>query len=156
MNTIPNKNSQASTERRVASHSSQVRRRPTHDLLKRRIAGSSATVWIGVFLTWLLILSGYRTPLMLGRATGVRQVYQLQELKAQRVSEIELLSKELSDLQGEIHALRSSLVRQEREVRRVLGYVRKDELVFDFSKSLVRPSPAASVAQTKRTLFKFF
>lgn len=93
---------------------------------------------------------------MLGRATGVRQVYQLQELKAQRVSEIELLSKELSDLQGEIHALRSSLVRQEREVRRVLGYVRKDELVFDFSKSLVRPSPAASVAQTKRTLFKFF
>lgn len=117
--------------------------------------------WACFFMTWAGLLTGLGAPkaksVSHSQGTGVVQILKLKNLKNQRQDEIKALESELLEVKAEILALKSSPVRQEREVRKVLGYVRKDELVFDFTKMSHRAhADAQTLAHQERKFFNFF
>ena len=97
-------------------------------------------VWLAIFGGWVLLLSGALSPWVGG--PGLLQLFRLRSLLGHHQGR-------LSEVEGQVLSLSSDQVRlernsatQQREIRRVLGYVRSDEMVFDFSAQL----PAQRVA----------
>ena len=86
-------------------------------------------IWFIFFSVWILILSGW-VPLF-GSAPGVRQVFQLQAHYNRREIELEELKAQRDDYDQLFLKLKRDQGVQEREIRRVLGYTRVDEMVFD-------------------------
>lgn len=94
-------------------------------------------VWGGFFLVWLLLLSGAFNRWTGG--PGLLQWYRIHGLvlkKQARLAEVEAVVMRLSTEQVR---LEKSPVAQRREVRRVLGYLAPDEILFDFSSDPVQP-----------------
>jgi cell division protein FtsB len=86
--------------------------------------------WLGFFLFWLLALTGMFHQF--AGSPGVVQYRDLNQLLHQTKQESIDLEFEMDRMRGVIQQLESNPVAQEREVRKVLGYVGDDEVVFDF------------------------
>lgn len=87
--------------------------------------------WLIVFGLWLLFLSGSLAGFL--STPGVLQASRLRSLLATKKLQNHQIQDELRKLQTESGLLEKNRFAQEREVRRVLGYVASDEIVFDFT-----------------------
>lgn len=98
--------------------------------------------WIGFFLVWALLISGLVENTF--HAPGIFQVVELKKLESERREKMVLLETEIAAMQSETENLQKSVALQEREIRKTLGYVAEDEILFDFS-AVARPkvSPGA-------------
>lgn len=88
-------------------------------------------LWIGLFSIWGLMLSGILTDVT--GTPGVLQALQLRDLLHTKKVQLERLEGDIGQSENEERLLTSDRRHQEMEVRRVLGYIRPGELVFDFS-----------------------
>jgi hypothetical protein len=91
-------------------------------------------VWLALFGAWLVLLSGILTPWIGG--PGIIQWWRLESLLSQRQERLSEVENQVLALSSEQVRLERSVATQQREIRRVLGYVRADEMVFDFSAEL--------------------
>lgn len=89
-------------------------------------------IWIALFLLWGVFLSGF--PKQFTGSPGIRQSVQLRTLLEDKKTRLEELERRIEQLSKQEKALKTNRVVQEREVRRVLGYVKPDEIVFEFPK----------------------
>ena len=86
--------------------------------------------WAGFFAIWALLLTG-----TLGfwlKSPGLKQWYAVSKSlseERQEIAEVEARSILLSHM---AHQLEFNSVAQEREIRKVLGYLGDQELVFEF------------------------
>lgn len=76
---------------------------------------------------WVFLLTGWWGP------PGIVQLLKLQRLSDQRKERLQVTREELLVARQEAANLESNPKAQVREIRRVLGYVSHDELIFDFS-----------------------
>ena len=86
-------------------------------------------VWIGLFALWALVLTGVFSQFT--STPGVWQAWQLERMVDNREEQLAQLEARTQQLERDRKLLETSPVAQEREARRVLGYVAPDELVFD-------------------------
>ncbi len=91
----------------------------------------TSKIWVVIFLTWALLLSGVFSPWM--GPPGLIQSLRLKNLLQSKHELAQHIESERDRLEGEFILLESNRVVQEHEIRRVLGYVAQDEIVFDFS-----------------------
>ncbi len=91
-------------------------------------------VWLALFGAWLILLSGILTPWIGG--PGLMQWWRLESLLSQRQERLTEVENQVLALSSEQVRLERSVATQQREIRRVLGYVRADEMIFDFSAEL--------------------
>ncbi len=94
-------------------------------------------VWIAVFGIWLVLLSG-----ILNRWTsspGMLQWWSISRLASARHETVAQIETRIMELSSEQTRLEKSPVAQRREIRRVLGYLASDEILFDFSADLIQP-----------------
>lgn len=88
-------------------------------------------VWLIVFGLWLFFLSGI--PAGITHAPGILQAIRLQRLLTTKETQVKKMEDEIHFLDAERIALEKSRITQEREIRRVLGYAARDEIIFDFA-----------------------
>ena len=90
-------------------------------------AVSPPKIWLMVFALWILFLSG------IIRSPGVIQAIRLNSLLDAKQTQIHGLEVQIAHMESEEGRLEKSRAEQEREIRKVLGYIASDEIVFDFS-----------------------
>ena len=91
-------------------------------------------LWLAIFSLWLFLLSGVFHGFF-GGSPGIFQWAQLRGLLSDRQTELEKAQLDIAKLDADSAALETDRAVQEREIRRVLGYTSKDEIIFDFSLS---------------------
>lgn len=91
-------------------------------------------VWIAVFGVWLFMLSGVTQHVGVG-SPGLVQFLRLNALLQDRQTQATELDAEVARLEEDAAALAKSRVVQEREIRKTMGYVGENEMIFDFSLS---------------------
>jgi cell division protein FtsB len=91
-------------------------------------------VWIALFGIWLFLLSGVTQHLGAG-SPGLLQYLRLSALLQNRQTQAINTDLEITAFEIESAALEKSRVTQEREIRKTMGYVADNELIFDFSLS---------------------
>lgn len=91
-------------------------------------------VWIGIFACWLFLLTGLTHEFGAG-SPGLIQFTRLNNLLKNRQSQLIDSDNEIVKVEAESELLEKSRVVQEREVRKTMGYVGENELIFDFSLS---------------------
>lgn len=91
-------------------------------------------VWLGVFAIWFFLLSGVTHEFGAG-SPGLLQLSRLNSLLSERQSQLAASDAEIERLEAESALLEKSKVVQEREVRKTMGYVGENEMIFDFSLS---------------------
>lgn len=96
-----------------------------------RFSISPNQLWLGFFGLWIFFLSGVLTPLV--GTPGILQALRLKDLLDAKQKQITFHQEELAKLENESQLLEKNHVVQQREIRKVLGYAAKDELIFDFS-----------------------
>lgn len=101
-------------------------------VLKQRHSFTYALV--ALFAVWALFLSGVMHPLT--ATPGLYQLLKLEGLHAKRKAQLLAIEHELERTKLQISQIQSDPVVQDREIRRTLGYVKDDEMVFDFSSEL--------------------
>jgi hypothetical protein len=119
--------SQHKFARAGASHGSKVSQRASHQLQK-----NAHKLWLIFFGVWLIFLTGLLDPVV--GSPGLKQWYKVKSslnLRRQEVDEVEARSNLLRDAAKQ---LESNSVAQEREIRRVLGYLGEQEVVFEFAR----------------------
>ncbi len=87
-------------------------------------------LWLGFFGVWLLLVSGLLDFWI--KSPGIKQWLQVEyqvHLKRQEIAEIESKSDQYKNI---IYQLETNPVAQEREIRKVLGYLGNQEIVFEF------------------------
>ena len=84
-----------------------------------------------LFGLWLVFLSGGLVKVL--GTPGALLAYRLNSLLEIKQAELIKMQVELKRLQAEAIELESNPYVQLREIRKVLGYAAKDELIFDFS-----------------------
>ena len=87
--------------------------------------------WAVFFGLWTVFLSGTLASYV--GSPGGLQLLRLRRLLENKRSAQLALEGDVERLETESGRLESSKVAQEREIRRVLGYLGADELVFDFA-----------------------
>ena len=91
--------------------------------------GFSSKIWLGVFALWMVFLSGVLAPLT--GTPGIIQMFKLRMMLTNHQEQLAQLEKRGLKFEEERKLLEVSPAAQEREIRRVLGYVAPNELVFD-------------------------
>lgn len=91
-------------------------------------------VWLAVFVTWLFLLTGFTHELGAG-SPGMIQFSRLNALLRDRQTQLANSDAEIEKIDVEAKELEKSRVVQEREIRKTMGYVGDNELIFDFSNS---------------------
>lgn len=91
-------------------------------------------VWVALFALWLFLLTGVTHRIGAG-SPGVLQYWSLNSLLRDRQSHLAGIDREIAKLEEEAHALEKSRIVQEREIRKTMGYVGENEIIFDFSLS---------------------
>lgn len=97
----------------------------------KKKASIAGRIWWLIFGCWAILLSGALAGI--GGSPGVIQAVQLDRLLQAREEQAHVLEREVQELDEERLRLLKNRAAQEREVRRVLGYVASDELIFEFS-----------------------
>ncbi len=100
----------------------------------RNVEWTPTRVWIGIFGFWLFLLTGVTHQMGAG-SPGLFQYGQLSALLDQRHAEATETDLEIAKLEAESDSLAKSRVVQEREIRKTMGYVAENEMIFDFSLS---------------------
>lgn len=95
-------------------------------------------VWLGVFAFWFFLLSGVTHEIGAG-SPGILQYLRLSALLAERHAQVLATETEIGKLEIEAAALSGSKTTQEREIRKTMGYVGENEMIFDFSFSQSAP-----------------
>src|SRR3989338_2942540 len=88
-------------------------------------------IWISLLSLWGVFLSGVLSDLT--SSPGMLQSWKLRSLLRSRQTELASLESETVRMDQERRKFEENSIVQEREIRRVLGYAAKDELIFDFS-----------------------
>jgi cell division protein FtsB len=102
--------------------------------LLRKIDWTPNRVWIAVFAFWLFMLSGVSQHLGFG-SPGLVQFLRLNSLLGDRQTQASDIDTAITELETESSSLEKSRVVQEREIRKTMGYVGENEMIFDFSLS---------------------
>ena len=89
-------------------------------------------IWLGFFIFWFLLLTGLFETWM--KTPGLKQWVELHNLLSEKKQEIATIEAESARLKDTEHQLESNPVAQEREIRKVLGFVDQNEMVFEFEK----------------------
>lgn len=95
-------------------------------------------IWIGVFVLWAVGLSGIphdlgrKLGLSFLRAPGLVQYLRLQAQVSQSERDLQAVRDAAAAALQWNRALESDPKAQEREARRILGWVAPDEIVFEF------------------------
>lgn len=97
-------------------------------------------VWIGFFGLWFILLTGALNQWTGG--PGLIQWWRISNLAQARQEAIVRLETRILELSTEQVRLEKSPVAQRREIRKVLGYLASDEILFDFSAEPIQPSLA--------------
>ncbi|MBC7397911.1 MAG: hypothetical protein H7333_10755 [Bdellovibrionales bacterium] len=88
-------------------------------------------VWLGFFAIWSLLLSGLLDAWV--QSPGLKQWMRVGETLKERRQEIADVEARTVLFQSMAKQLESNSVAQEREIRKVLGYLGEQELVFEFT-----------------------
>jgi cell division protein FtsB len=88
--------------------------------------------WMAFFGIWLVLLTGlldfwFQSP-------GLKQWFKVQSTLQNQRQEIADIEAKTENLNEVARQLESNSVAQEREIRKVLGYLGEQEVVFEFSK----------------------
>ncbi len=87
-------------------------------------------IWLGFFCVWLILLSGLLDFWL--KSPGLKQWYRVASALSDRRQEIGTIEDRSTTLQHVARELESNPLAQEREVRKVLGYLGEHEAVFEF------------------------
>ena len=95
-----------------------------------RASQKMSLIWVGFFSVWLILLTGLldfwlKTP-------GLKQWYKVQATLSHRRQDIAAVEAKTERMKETSKQLESNAVAQEREIRRVLGYLGEHEVVFEF------------------------
>ncbi len=90
--------------------------------------------WIAIFAFWLFLLSGITHEFGAG-SPGILQYSRLDRLLKERQTQLTDSDAEIERIEIESALLEKSKVIQEREIRKTMGYVGENEIIFDFSLS---------------------
>lgn len=110
--------------------------RPT--FIRWRFECTPNRVWLGVFAIWLFLLSGITHEFGAG-SPGLLQFSRLNGLLQERQAQLLESDAEILKMDTEALLLQTSKFAQEREVRKTMGYVGDNEIIFDFSLSQSAP-----------------
>jgi cell division protein FtsB len=102
-------------------------------LKKISVRLTPTTSWLALFSVWLVLLSGILSDFT--GTPGVLQAFRLRHLLEGRRAQVAALEQSMLDLEREHDLLEKDVKYQAAEIRRVLGYVGPDEVVFDFNRS---------------------
>ncbi len=86
--------------------------------------------WLILFCLWLLFLTGLFSSFL--GSPGILQAMRLNALFEQRKLQLTVLNDEVQKLESDVEKLEHNRVAQEKEIRKILGYAAKDEIIFDF------------------------
>lgn len=90
-------------------------------------------LWIGAFVIWGILLTGIFSGM--GGSPGIIQSFSLHSILTEKQIELTSIEAEVEKTDAESAILEKSSRAQEKEVRKTLGYVGSDEIIFDFSSS---------------------
>ena len=93
--------------------------------------------WMACFAVWFLLLTGAFNRWTGG--PGFIQWFKISRLLSAKQAKLAKIESAVLDLSSEQVRLEKSPVAQRREIRRVLGYLGQNELLFDFSSDRVQP-----------------
>ena len=102
-------------------------------LRKISVRLTPTTLWLAVFSVWLLLLTGILSDFT--GTPGLLQSFRLRNLLEDRRIQVAALEHTMLDLEQEHVLLEKDAKYQAAEIRRVLGYIGPDEIVFDFNRS---------------------
>ncbi len=100
----------------------------------RSIEWTPNRVWLLVFAVWLFMLSGVTQHMGVG-SPGLVQFLRLHSLLGDRQTQSTDIDNEIAVMETESSSLEKSRGAQEREIRKTMGYVGENEMIFDFSLS---------------------
>jgi len=83
--------------------------------------------WVAVFIVWLAFISGIKSE-----TPGILQAIRLKRYLSDQKNSLIALESQIASSNAEITKLRNDDAYQEAEIRRLLGYTKKGELVFEF------------------------
>lgn len=98
---------------------------------QRRLDRMIAVIWGLIFLAWSLHLTGFPQPFF--GSPGLLQGFRLGDLLQSKQGQIQTLHLDLDRLDLEFAHLEKNAAAIGREIRKTLGYVAPDEIIFDFS-----------------------
>ena len=87
-------------------------------------------LWLGIFAVWLLFISGILQTYT--GSPGVLQAFRLYQLHQNKIAQLAEMELKIAELEKEEKKLQTDRAYIEQEIRRVLGYVHSDEIVFQF------------------------
>jgi cell division protein FtsB len=90
-------------------------------------------LWIGFFGIWLILVSGV-LDFWLNKSTGLKQWLQVELLVRERRQEIAEIEAKSESFKNVVYQLENNPIAQEREIRKVLGYLGNQEIVFEITK----------------------
>ena len=94
-------------------------------------------LWMGVFSIWGFFLSGLGAGFT--GAPGIIQAFHVQSLLDAKEAEQTKIESEIARLESEEERLIKNAYAQEVEIRKNLGYIGEDEIVFEFSSTTESP-----------------
>jgi cell division protein FtsB len=100
-------------------------------------------LWGAITAGWLLLISGLFEERI--GTPGLLQVLRLRSFLAEKQANVQRLEGELAQIEASIKRIDESPVVLDREIRKTLGYVAPEDLIFDFTAS---ESNAASGAES--------
>ena len=89
-------------------------------------------LWFAFFGLWLLLISGLFDFWI--QSPGLKQWIQVEWLLKGKSQEIAAIEAKSESMKNAIHQLESNPIAQEREIRKVLGYLGDQEIVFEIIK----------------------
>jgi len=89
-------------------------------------------MWFGFFGIWLLLVSGLLDFWI--KSPGLKQWLQVELLLRKQRQEIVEIEKKSDNFKLVAGQLEHNPIAQEREIRKVLGYLGAQEIVFEFSR----------------------
>jgi len=89
-------------------------------------------LWFAFFGVWLVLLSGLLDFWL--KSPGIKQWIQVELLVRKERQEIARIETQNDLYQSTAYQLENNPVAQEREIRKVLGYLGEQEIVFEFTR----------------------
>jgi len=89
-------------------------------------------MWLGFFGIWLILVSGVLDFWI--KSPGLKQWLQVELLVRKQRQEIATIEAKSESFKHIAYQLENNPIAQEREIRKVLGYLGEQEIVFEFTK----------------------
>lgn len=89
-------------------------------------------MWFGFFGIWLVLVSGLLEFWL--KSPGLKQWLEVELLVQKRRQEIVEIEAKSESFKSVVRQLENNPIAQEREIRKVLGYLGNQEIVFEITK----------------------